>query len=203
MTSTLDRRAPHRGDRRRGALLESLDRHLRDGSLEDIHVADISRGAGVTRSAFYFYFENKAAAVAALMSEVYAEVTAVTAVLTGPGEPADRVRTTIGNLVDAFDRHRHVYSAMLAARATSPTVQQLWDEDRQSFVAPVAAMIEAERAAGRAPAGVDATALAAMLLELNDRLLERVARGGPVDRALLVEATVAIWLGAVYGRSGR
>ena len=202
MTSTLDRRAPHRGDRRREALLESLDHHLRDGSLEDINVADISRGAGVTRSAFYFYFENKAAAVAALMAQVYDEVTAVTAVLTGPGDPGDRVRTAIGNLVDAFDRHRHVYLAMLAARATNPAVQQLWDEDRQSFVAPVAAMIEAERAAGSAPDRADPTALAAMLLELNDRLLERVARGGPVDRDRLVDATVAIWLGAIYGRTG-
>ena len=55
-----------RGDRRRTALLEALDHHLREGSLDSINIADISRRAGVTRSAFYFYFENKASAVAAL-----------------------------------------------------------------------------------------------------------------------------------------
>ena len=59
-----------RGDKRRSALLESLDHHLRESSLESINIADISRRAGVTRSAFYFYFENKAAAVAALMERM-------------------------------------------------------------------------------------------------------------------------------------
>ena len=61
-------------------------------------------------------------------------------------------------------------------------------------------MIEAERAAGTAPEGVDATALAGVLLELNDRMLERLALGGPLDREQLVEAVVAIWLHTIYGR---
>ena len=61
--------ATDRGDQRRAALLESLDQLLQDedSSLDSINIADISRRAGVTRSAFYFYFDNKAAAVAALM----------------------------------------------------------------------------------------------------------------------------------------
>ena len=61
--STGARRPPQKGDQRRSALLQSLDHHLQEGSLDSINIADISRRAGVTRSAFYFYFENKAAAV--------------------------------------------------------------------------------------------------------------------------------------------
>ncbi len=64
---------------------------------------------------------------------------------------------------------------MLDARAGNPSVRELWDADRDSFVEPVAAMIEAERAAGRAPEGPDAGALATVLLELNDRALERLS----------------------------
>src|SRR5689334_14926815 len=70
---TLDRRTPHHGDRRRAALLEALDELLQENDLEHIAIADISARAGVTRSAFYFYFENKAACVAALGAEMYQE----------------------------------------------------------------------------------------------------------------------------------
>src|SRR5690606_7999010 len=62
--------ASSRADARRTALLHALDDLLREAVLDDIKIADISSRAGVTRSAFYFYFDSKAAAVAALMSEV-------------------------------------------------------------------------------------------------------------------------------------
>ena len=194
---------PARGDRRRTALLESLDHYLRESSLDSINIADISRRAGVTRSAFYFYFENKASAVAALMEEMYDESFAAADLLRGEGTPAENIDAMIRALFSTWDKHEHLFRASLDARATSATVRELWDADRESFVPVVAAMIEAERAAGTAPAGVDATALAGVLLELNDRMLERLALGGPLQREQLVEAVVAVWLHTIYGRVER
>jgi AcrR family transcriptional regulator len=188
-----------RGDRRRTALLESLDHHLREGSLDSINIADISRRAGVTRSAFYFYFENKASAVAALMEEMYDESFAAADQLRADGTPAQNIDAMIRALFSTWDKHEHLFKASLDARATSATVRELWDHDRESFVPVVAAMIESERAAGAAPAGVDATALASVLLELNDRMLERLALGGQLGREQLVEAVVAVWLHTIYG----
>ncbi len=165
-----------------------------------INIADISRRAGVTRSAFYFYFENKASAVAALMNEMYDEAF-------DGRRPAPRRR-------DSGRRTSRRWCARssppgtgtstcsersLDARATSTTVRELWDSDRESFVPVVADMIETERASGAAPAGADATSLASVLLELNDRMLERLALGGALDREQLVEAVVAIWLHTIYG----
>jgi len=189
-----------RGDRRRTALLESLDHYLRESSLDSINIADISRRAGVTRSAFYFYFENKASAVAALMEEMYDESFAAADLLRGDGSPTANIEAMIRALFSTWDKHEHLFRASLEARSTSGTVRELWDADRESFVPVVAAMIEAERASGAAPDGVDATALAGVLLELNDRMLERLALGGPLDREQLVEAVVAIWLHTVYGK---
>ncbi len=60
-------------------------------------------------------------------------------------------------------------------------------------------MIRSERAVGAAPDGVDATVLAAVLLEVNDRLLERLTFGGPLSRKQLFDGAAAVWLGAVYG----
>jgi AcrR family transcriptional regulator len=190
---------PARGDKRRTALLESLDQHLREGSLDSINIADISRGAGVTRSAFYFYFENKASAVAALMEEMYDESWGAADQLRGGGTPAQNIEAMVRALFSTWDKHEHLFRASLDARATSSTVRELWDSDRESFVPVVAAMIEAERASGAAPPGIDAAALASVLLELNDRMLERLALGGRLAREQLVEAVVAIWLHAIYG----
>ena len=193
-----------RGDRRRTALLESLDHYLREQhsaerGLDSINIADISRRAGVTRSAFYFYFENKAIAVAALMEEMYDESFAAAGLFQADGTPAENIEAMVRALFSTWEKHEHIFRASLDARATSPTVRQLWDHDRESFVPVVASMIDEERAAGAAPPGTDATALASVLLELNDRMLERLALGGQLEREQLVDAVVSVWLHSIYG----
>ena len=110
---------PARGDRRRTALLESLDHYLRESSLDSINIADISRRAGVTRSAFYFYFENKASAVAALMAEMYDESLGAADLLRGDASPAENIDAMIRALFSTWDKHEHLFRASLDARATS------------------------------------------------------------------------------------
>ena len=185
-----------KGDARRAALLEALDEQLVDSSLESITIADISRRAGVTRSAFYFYFENRALAVAALMEEMYDESMVAASYLDGDAPPAARVEAMVRGLFGAWERHQHLFRAMLDARATSPAVRELWDADRRSFVPHVAAVVAAERS-DLDEAG--ASALASVLLELNDRMLERLALGGDLTRDQLVDTVVSIWLRSIYG----
>lgn len=200
MTTPTDRRPPTRSDRRRIAILESLDHHLQESSFESINIADISRRAGVSRSAFYFYFESKAAALAALMASIYDEAFRATNVLTsGDQPPAQRMRASCETMFDTLERNRHLFQAVLEARATSAAVRELWDSDRRSFVAPVAAMIDAERAAGRAPDGPESVMLATLLLELNDRLIERMSLGAELSRDQVIDGAVAIWMRSIYG----
>jgi AcrR family transcriptional regulator len=193
-----------RGDRRRTALLEALDEHLReaglDARLDDINVADLSRRAGVTRSAFYFYFDNKAAAVAALMDEMEDEAWGAADLLGGDGAIRDRTAAAIRTVFDGWGRRPHVFRAMLEARATSTAARERWDAHVDSFVTVVAAIIESEREAGVAPPGPAADAIATALLDVNDRTLERLVRapaGFDWDRH--VEAVVHLWLSAIYG----
>lgn len=189
-----------KGDERRTALLEALDHQLRDNTLDEINIADISRRAGVTRSAFYFYFENKAAAVGALMSDMYDEGFDAAELLGGEDAMRDRVAAAIRTIFVGWGQRTHLYRAMLDARAASTSVRDQFDSFQTSFVAVVAGVIEDEREAGRAPAGVDATALATALLDLNDRTLERVVRapdGFDWDEHL--EAVVHVWLSTIYG----
>ncbi|MEO3785535.1 TetR/AcrR family transcriptional regulator [Actinocorallia sp. B10E7] len=196
----LDRRPPGRGDQRREALLASLKEHLQESSLEAINIADIARRAGVTRSAFYFYFENKVHAVASLVGELYDDIRPAAAMLADrEGSREWRIESVIRRLFEAVDEHRHIYRAVLETRAVNETIRSLWGADRQSFVEPVASMIRAEREAGNAPEGVSATALATVLLDLNDRALEHVVLGGPLSREQHIQALTTVWLRTIYG----
>jgi AcrR family transcriptional regulator len=196
----VDRRTSNRGDARRDALLQAFDELLREQSLEQVNVADISERAGVTRSAFYFYFENKAVAVLALMQDLYdAAAEANELLVKAEGEPESRIRTAITMLFDTVDQTPHTYRALLEARASSPTVRQMWDTGRADFAGVIAGMIETERAAGRAQEGPPAAALASVLLDLNDHAVERHSLGSGPPREEHIGAITFIWLSSIYG----
>ncbi|MGB0100909.1 MAG: TetR/AcrR family transcriptional regulator [Nocardioides sp.] len=191
-----------KGDERRTALLAALEDYLRETRLDDINVADISRRAGVTRSAFYFYFENKAAAVGALHEEMYAEAEGAAELLGGEGSLQDRVESSIRAIVHGWSQRTHLYRAILDARATSAAVRDQWDAFQESYVAVVADLIAEERAAGNAPSGPTPRTIAAALLDLNDRTLERVVRAPDgFDPEQHLEAVVHVWLTSIYGRT--
>jgi len=198
----VDRRTAGRGDARRDALLAAFDELLREKTLEEVNIAEISNRAGVTRSAFYFYFENKAVAVLALMQGLYDAAAEANDLLTGAeGEPETRIRSAITLLFDSVDETPHTYRALLEARASSAAVRQMWDAGRADFASVIAGMIKTERAAGRAVDGPEADALAAVLLDLNDHALERHSLGSGPPRAAHVDAIAYLWLSSIYGLS--
>ena len=200
MRSATDRRPRQRSDARREAILDALDRWLQQSDLDTVNIAEIAREAGVGRSAFYFYFENKAAAVGALTERMITETFTVhDGFITGSTEPAARITAMIDGLIDTWQRHRHVFRAMLDARGASPAVREIWDNARESFIDSIAEMIRGERLVGRARVGADPVVLASLLLDLNDRLLERLTRGGPLAPEQLRDGAVDIWLVTIYG----
>jgi AcrR family transcriptional regulator len=195
----VDRRGPNRGDDRRDALLEALDDLLREQTLEEVNVAEISRRAGVTRSAFYFYFESKAMAVMALMQDLYDSAAIANELLVmAEGDPEVRIRAAVTRLFDSVDASPHTYRALLEARVSSPVVRQMWDAGRAEFAAVIAPMITAERTSDDGPA---ADALAAVLLDLNDHALERHSLGSGPPREAHIETLTFIWLRTIYGEN--
>ena len=203
MRSPTDRRQPQKSDQRRSAILESLDHHLRESGFEGLNIADVTRRAGVTRSAFYFYFENKAAAVAALLEPMYDDGFMAGDLLTHTDQPPRlRIRAMLEALLDTVDQHRYLLQAMLEARATSAAIREVWDDARESFVPGVAAVIASARAGGGVPDAAPAAVVASMLLEFNDRLLERYTIGGRLSRDELLAGAETVWLGTIYANDG-
>lgn len=200
----VDRRGSNRGDARRDALLTAFNELLREHSLEEVNVAEISQRAGVTRSAFYFYFESKAVAVMALMQDLYdAAADANELIVKAEGAAETRIRAAITLLFDTVERSPHTYRALLEARASSATVREMWELGRADFAGHIAGMIATERAAGRAPDGPDAEALGSVLLDLNDHAVERHAIGSGPPREQHIESLTHIWLRSIYGTEAR
>ncbi|CAJ1581924.1 TetR/AcrR family transcriptional regulator [[Mycobacterium] wendilense] len=197
-----DRRGPYRGETRRAEILAGLADLLQQRRFDEISVADISAAAGVKRNTFYFYFANKSVAVAALLSDLFAEMIAgAEPFITHVGEPRENVQGGIDNVVASWQRNTNLYMAILDARHSDPAVQQFWDDWLAQFVGPIAEAITVEREAGRARPGPDATTLTVTLIGTNVSLLDRIGRSGftPELAAAAREALFHIWYHAIYG----
>jgi AcrR family transcriptional regulator len=140
-----------------------------------VQISTISRRAGVTRPAFYFYFPTKAAAVSALLTDVTAEVTAASAPwYDGGSEPEARLRAGFHATVGVWRRHAALFAAMLDAIGSDRDAATLWQELFDEFCARVAARVEADagdtlRAAGAPSIDHVAVALTGMVFALMER----------------------------------
>ena len=190
-----------RGDKRREAILAALDERLKTTALDDISVADLTEAAGITRSAFYFYFDSKAAAVSMLLVVINKEAgEAIDEIVTGEGAFRQRVHAGLDRLVARVLQVEHIYRALLTARTQHEPTREMWDAGRRYNAEPVADFIRAERDAGRAPEGADAQALAEGLMQLNQLVLERVVYEPDEPRDTLLAITTDMWVRTIYGR---
>jgi len=191
------------GDDRERAILTTAAQLFDQRAYHDISVDDLARGAGLSRSAFYFYFASKEQVLLALLNrlveeQLREEQEAPEALASDP--PAVW-RAVLGGSYARWSAHPGVYRAAIHARASSAEVSQVWTGFLEHFVARTAAAIGAERARGAAAVGVPARDLAIYLVRLNERMFEAVAHGlqPTVDESRMVDGLVCVWLSAIYG----
>jgi len=194
---------PRRGDERRAALLEALDELLETRALADVGIADITRTAGVTRSAFYFYFPTKAAAVAALLADFYDDMTLAAADWYDDNDdpPLDRLRAGFEASVRTWRARSSLMVAMLDALPSDPEVRELWDGWVDGFVERVAERIDQERGAGIARQSIEGRVLAPPLVGAVFHVMERDVRSiragkPPADH--VAPALTEIWHRTIY-----
>ncbi|GAB06972.1 TetR family transcriptional regulator [Gordonia amarae] len=200
--AVFDRRSPTRGDQRRANLLRALHELLQSRTFEQINIADITSAAGVSRSGFYFYFTDKAAAVAALAADMHSETIAATNLMfVRSASPRERIAGSIRATFASWEQHQQVFAAILAARQHNPEVREVWDAARTALVAPVAEMIDTDRAAGLAPDGPDSVTLATVLLELNERSLEQLGVGTGPGVAERIDTLIEVWSRSIYSNT--
>jgi AcrR family transcriptional regulator len=200
------RRGARKGDAREADILRTFENLIAVKPLSAIGIDELALGAGISRSAFYFYFASKDAVLTALLDGVEESVLAENAdwYEGAAAEPALRrslqysaaLWSARGPLLRLLYQSADVPEPVLRFRARSLERQQQGAVRR----------IETERAAGLAPAGPpSAEFLAAALIQVRTGMFCRVfaPEGGqvaPVDPEPLIEDLLALMLRMLYGR---
>ena len=200
-TSTRSRGAPTaRRQAVETSLLEATEALLEEGvPFSELSVERIARRAGISRTAFYFYFSDKRELLVRLTEDVNALILEQANLWwEREGDPADRVRHALENSLAIHREH----ALLLRAVAQAATYDESVAGHHRHLVSRVADVtrrhVERENAAGRTRcADPRATALALTLMtEAAFHQLDE-APGEPGDEGL-VEALTAIWVRSIY-----
>jgi TetR/AcrR family transcriptional regulator, ethionamide resistance regulator len=198
---------PRRGRRPRtyAAVLEATSGLLATTSLADLSVAQILDAADVGRTSFYEHFASKDDVVVKLMAGLADDVARELEPMFERGErsPDDAFRLGLTNLVDAATRYAPLVVAVSEEWPAIPELRDIWFAMLGDFTARLGRLIERERAAGVAPEGADAQALAASLVWTAERSFHVAMSGShPTlrDGGVLVDPLVQLFVGSIYGR---
>jgi AcrR family transcriptional regulator len=199
------RPGPRPSDERRTQLLAALDALLDDTPLAQVNVADITRRAGLGRSAFYFYFESKPAAVAEMFGDFYVRIMNLNAWFTDhDGDPRTQLERGFRANVDGWRERSKMLVAMLDAVGTDVSVRQVWEDRRVEHTRLVTARIQHDLATGRATTTSDPAALARLLMGTLFAAMEDDVRDGAAGRPMdprLSTTLAELWFRSIYGTS--
>ena len=193
MSSQTDKRAAVEAE-----VLRATEELLREGApYAELGVERIATRAGISRTAFYFYFRDKRDLLVRLTEDVNRSlVAAADTWWSGDGD----VREALEGVSALYAEHAALLRVVVEVSTYDEEVARFWRALVGRFVDATRARIEAEQAAGRAlPGPAEATAFA--LVWMTERAFhQQAAREGPAgDGAELLDALTLIWSRAVYG----
>lgn len=183
-----------------GAVLAATEALLAEGaSYSDLNIERIATRAGISRTAFYFYFRDKRELLMRLTADVNEQLYEQADIwFSGTGAPEPAMRKALTNIATLYAEHGVLLRAIVEVSAYDEQVAALWRAMLRRFVDASRRRIEAEQAAGRtSPHHPHATAFA--LVWMTERTLyQQFVQGKPVAPDDLVDAMVGIWLRSVY-----
>ncbi len=171
---------------------------VKDAAYKDLTVDEIARAAGLSRSAFYFYFRDKQDLLMAVAEDLAAELLReADRWWHGEGPPEVLVRESLEGVAAVYERHAPLLRVASEVSSYDDEVWELWRGLMQRFIAPTAEHLRREMEAGRIrPLDPDATA------ESLAWMMERccyvyLARGEGSAREL-VDSLTSVWVAALY-----
>jgi AcrR family transcriptional regulator len=167
-------------------------------AFKDLTVDQIARAAGLSRTAFYFYFRSKHDLLRAAMEEVNDEAfREADRWWHGEGEPRSLIRAAIEGVVDVYQRHVNLMRVGQEVAMYDPEMAALWQELMGRFIDATAEHLRAEQAAGRLRP-LEPGAAAESLVWMMERCNYVYLGLGRRSRTQMVETLTAIWYHALY-----
>ena len=182
------------------AVLEATEELLSEGaSYADLGIERIATRAGISRTAFYFYFADKRELLMRLTEDV-TELLLEQADIwwSGDGDPAVQLRVALTNIAGLYDEHAVLLRAVVEVSTYDEEVAQFWRGLIGQFVEATERRIERERADGRSTcpqAGATAFALTWMV---ERTYYQQLVQSERVRRDDAVAALTEIWIRTIY-----
>ncbi|WP_245606971.1 TetR/AcrR family transcriptional regulator [Pseudonocardia spinosispora] len=194
-----------RRDQIRARLLEAVEQLLADGeNFTELSVERLVSLAGVSRSTFYVYFEDKGELIRAWLTDIISEldVAAQAWWALGPDAGWDDLRAVLGRVVDVYRPHTTLMAAAFDAAAYDTGVRDQVEAMMQRNIAGLRKHIRAGQAAGFVDESLPSAQTAAWLTWMAERGLHRLVKdASDEDLTNLVDAYTSIVWNTLYAQA--
>ena len=185
------------------AVLRTTEDLLAAGnSYADLNIERIATGAGISRTAFYFYFRDKRELLMRLTEHV-AEVLYSEAdrFFTHEGDRTEEIRAALTSIFEVYREHGPLLRAIVEVSTYDEEIARVWRGLLQRFADAMSHRVEREQEEGLAlPIDVRPTAFA--LVWMTERTCYQELVQGREDGEALIEAMTGIWVRGLYGARG-
>ena len=183
------------------AVLDATESLLAGGrSFAELKIEEIATRAGISRTAFYFYFRDKRELLMRLTEEVNELLYQQADIwFSGAGEPEPEMREALTNIAALYAAHGVLLRAIVEVSTYDEEVAQFWRGMLGRFVDASRRRIELEQQAGRAVAEHPHATAFALCWMTERAMYQHLVQAEPFPAADLVDALVGIWLRSVYG----
>lgn len=197
-----------RRDQIRARLLAAVESLLADGeNFTELSVERLVSLAGVSRSTFYVYFEDKGELIRGWLTDIIAELEVAAQAWWALGADAtwDDLRAALTRVVNVYRPHTTLMAAAFDAAAYDPGVREQVEAMMERNIAGLRKHIRAGQAAGWVDERPPAAQTAAWLQWMAERGLHRLIRNASDDdlRELMDAYTSIVWSTLYAGARNR
>jgi AcrR family transcriptional regulator len=186
------------------AVLQATEELLAAGAtFADLGIERIATRAGISRTAFYFYFKDKRELLMRLTEEVNALLFEQADIwFSGDGDPIEDMREALQNVSALYDEHAVLLRAIVEVATYDEGVALFWRSTLGRFVDATERRIDAERESGRAVCDHARETAFALTWMTERALYQQLVQTEPFPQANVVDALAGIWARSVYGAAG-
>jgi AcrR family transcriptional regulator len=184
----------------RAAVLDATAALLEEAPYADLNIERIATRAGISRTAFYFYFRDKREVLMRLAGDVAEHLYGEADVwFSAQGDRAAQLREALQRVGALYAQHGAVLRAVAEGATSDDEIAAFWNGMLGRLIAATRTRIEAEQREGHTVVG-DAGATAFALGWMTERAFhQQFVQGRPVATDALVDALGDIWVRAIYG----
>jgi AcrR family transcriptional regulator len=189
-------------DQVQAAVREALVALLAERPFKDVTIDGLARRAGLSRTAFYFYYPDKnevlKEASESVAAEIYAEADRW---WHGSGPPEQLVREALEGIADVYRKHDAMLRAALEVTTYDAEFRAFYWSLIRRFADATSEHLRREQAASRARV-LDAEVVAESLVWMAERCAYAffLTEGRPPSE--VIDSLTSIWVHAIYPDAG-